>query len=86
MTVCKLGDKILFEIIREEAAALKTRAELYTPEGVFVKCSDSPQPELYSASGDVLQIKGITMVRNQSQGCRIGIWIRQDGSVALGGS
>jgi len=37
MTVCKLGDRTLFEIIREEAAALKTRAELHAPDGYFVK-------------------------------------------------
>ncbi|MCP4284673.1 MAG: hypothetical protein GY792_09510 [Gammaproteobacteria bacterium] len=85
-TVCKLGNQVLFEIIRKEAAALKTRAELYTPEGYFVKCTDTPQPKLFNASGDSLQVRGITMVGNLFQGCRIGVWIRRDGSVAIGSS
>ena len=84
-TVCKLGKKILFEIHRSEAAALKTQAELYTPDGRFVKCSDSPVPELYSADGSALTIRGgIVMAGNMFRGCRIGIWIKRDGSVAIG--
>lgn len=83
-TVCKLGERVLFEITREEAAALKTHAELYTPDGFFVRCSDSPQPELYTDSGDALQVKGVTMIGNVFSGCRIGIWIRKDGSIAIG--
>jgi len=82
-TVCKLGDKVLFEIVREEAAALKTRAELYTPDGFFVKVSESPQPELYSDTGGALQVQGITMTGNVLSGCPIGIWIRKDGSVSI---
>ena len=84
MTVCKLGDKILFEIIRQEAAAIKTRAELYTPDGAFVKVSDDPRPELYDASGNALQVGGIIMSGNTFRGLRIGVWVRQDGSVAIG--
>lgn len=82
MTVCKLGDRTLFEIIREEAAALKTRAELYAPDGYFVKVTDAPQVQLYNAA--MLQIGGIKMVGNVFQGCRIGIWIHKDGSVGIG--
>jgi len=84
MTVCKLGEKVLFEIIREEAAALKTRAELYTPDGCFVKLTEAPQPEIFDASGHSLRIKGITMVGNTFIGRRIGIWIKKDGLVSIG--
>ncbi len=84
MTVCKLGDRTLFEIIREEAAALKTRAELYAPDGYFVKVKDDPQVQLYNAAGSALQIRGITMTRCTFQGLRIGIWIKKDGSIAIG--
>ena len=83
-TICKLGKRVLFEITREEAAALKTRAELFTPDGFFVKFSESPQPSLYNASGDALKVKGLTMVGNVFNGCRIGIWIRKDGSISIG--
>ena len=48
MTVCKLGEKVLFEIRRKDAAALRTQAELYTPDGRFVKCAQSSTPKLYT--------------------------------------
>jgi hypothetical protein len=83
-TVCKLADQVLFEILRMDAAALKTRAELYAPDGYFVKCTDAPLPELYDASGGLLRVKGVTMIGNRIEGFRIGIWIRKDGSVAIG--
>jgi hypothetical protein len=83
MTVCKLGDQVLFEIVREAAAALKTRTELNAPDGYFVKCTDAPQPELYDAAGGSLIVWGVTMVGNLFQGCRIGIWIKKDGSIAI---
>jgi hypothetical protein len=84
MTVCKLDNKVLFEIIREEAAALKTHAELFTPDGYFVKITDSPKPELFDADSNSLKLHGITMSGNTFANCRIGILIRKDGSVAIG--
>jgi hypothetical protein len=84
MTVCKLGKRVLFEITREGAAAIKTRAELFTPDGYFVKITESPQPELFDASSNSLKIQGITMVGNTFANCRIGIWIKKDGSMAIG--
>ena len=83
MTVCKLGEQELFEVIRREAAALKTRAELYTPEGAFVKITNSPTPELFNASGDAIHVQGATLSGNTFSGCRIGILIREDGSLGL---
>jgi hypothetical protein len=84
MTVCKLGDRILFEIIREEAAALKTRAELHAPDGYFVKVTDDPKVGLFTAAGNALQVGGLTMIGCMVQSGRIGIWIKKDGSVAVG--
>jgi hypothetical protein len=83
ITVCKLGKRVLFEIIRQEAAALKTRAELYTPDSYFVKVAESPQPELFDASGNSLKIQGIIMSGNTLVNCRIGVWIKKDGSIAI---
>jgi hypothetical protein len=84
MTVCKLGNRVLFEIIREGAAALKTHAELFTPDGYFVKITESPQPELFDASSHSIKIKGNTMSGNTFVNCRIGILIKKDGSVSIG--
>lgn len=83
MTVCTLGGKTLFEIRREEAAALKTSAELYTPTGYFVKYKDQT-PSLVNPNGDALQVGGIVMTGSTFSGCYIGIWIKSDGSTAIG--
>lgn len=84
MTVCKLDKQVLFEIRRDDAAHLKTRAELYAPDGHFLKCTDAPEPQLFDASGDALRISSnIVMKGNRISGCRIGIWVKRDG-FALG--
>ncbi|MCK4283659.1 MAG: hypothetical protein KAX44_05030 [Candidatus Brocadiae bacterium] len=84
-TVCKLGEKTLFEIHRTDAAALRTQAELYTPDGRFVKCSQSRTPELYKADGSALTIRGGSVLSGCTfDRCRIGIWVKRNGSVALG--
>jgi hypothetical protein len=83
-TVCKLGKKTLFEIERTEAAALKTSAELYTPDGYFVKCSDPVVTGLYTASEEGINIRGLMLQGNVFSRCRIGILIRKDGSVSIG--
>jgi hypothetical protein len=84
MTVCSMDKRVLFEIIREGASALKTRAELYTPDGYFVKFSESQNPELFDTSGNSLRIGGITMEGCTFNNLRIGCLIRKDGSVTIG--
>lgn len=83
MTVCKLAGKILFEISRQEAAALRTSAELYTPDGRFVRCNESSPPSLFQLDGSGLKIGGVYLGGNILHGCRIGILIRKDGSFAI---
>ncbi|POF89348.1 hypothetical protein [Pseudomonas putida] len=83
LTVCKLNGQVLFEIRREEAAALKTAAELYTPEGYFVNYT-SPTPGLVDKDGAALNLNGITMTGCVFSNNKIGIWMRSDGSVAIG--
>lgn len=84
MTVCKLNGKTIFEIRRRDAASLSTQAELYTPEGYFVRTTDSPELDLLDASGSSLQLGGVTMARCMFTNCRIGILVKKDGSVAIG--
>jgi hypothetical protein len=84
-TVCELDGKPLFELIREGAAALKTRAELYTPDGSFIKCADEDLAGyVIGPHQDHLKIRGLTMIGNTFRGMRIGVWVRSDGSVAVG--
>jgi hypothetical protein len=85
ITACELDGKTLFEIQRDGAAALKTRAELFTPDGAFVKCSDNLLPVLFSAmNAEALTVGGITASHCTFQDLRIGFWIRKDGGVAAG--
>jgi hypothetical protein len=67
----------------KEAAALKTRAELYAPGSYFMKVVDDPKVELYTAAGSALQAHGLSMTGCTIQGSRIGIWVHKDGSVAV---
>jgi hypothetical protein len=82
MTVCKLGNQTLFEIARDEAAGLKTQAELYTDDGHFVRFNDSSSSGLFDANS--LQIGNSNISGCHFVGAKIGIWIRSDGSFMLG--
>lgn len=85
MTVCEIDGKTIFEIKREEAAALKTKAELYTPDAAFIKCSnDSLAGYVMDSNNEQLQIGGLTMQGNMFSGCRIGVHIRKDGGIGIG--
>lgn len=83
-TVCELDGQTLLEIQRHEAAALNTHAALYTPDGSLIKCSDNPRPDLIRAGKNALQVGGILMAENLIVGCRIGVWIKADGSCSIG--
>jgi len=84
MTVCELDGRTVFEIFHEAGDAFRTHAELHTPTGCFVKSHDAPLPDVISATGEALQIGGIHMSNNLFSGCRIGIWLKSDGSCAIG--
>jgi hypothetical protein len=84
MTVCQMDGKTLFEIYHEQGDAFRAHAELYTPSGYLVKTTDSPKPEIINKDGEALQIGGIVMSDNMFSGCRVGIWVKSDGSFLLG--
>lgn len=83
MTVCKIENQTLFEIKRQDAAALKTTAELYTPSGYLVKYSDS-NPSIVDATGEALKIRGVTMLGTTISNYKIGVWLKSDGSLSIG--
>lgn len=78
MDVCKIGDRVVFEIRREEAAALKTIAELHTPEGAFVKCSNEALSCALGARGTQLLL-GNTVFIGSVEDAKVGIHLRRDG-------
>ena len=84
MTVCKMGNRTLFEIFHDTDTSFRTHAELYTPHGYLVKTSDIPIPQVFMKSGEPLKIGGIIMSNNTINGFRIGIWLKSDGSCTIG--
>lgn len=81
---CEINKRTAFEIRHQPGDTFRASAELYTPEGYFVKTSDAPMPELFDASGNALKVGGVTMSGNTFKGVRIGVWIKSDGSLSLG--
>ncbi len=85
MTVCELDGKTLFEIRRKEAAAFSTEAELFTPDGRFVKATNSVAPlGLFQTNGADLRVGGMLMTGNRFVGVRVGILVKSDGTVNIG--
>lgn len=85
MTVCELGGKTVFEIRRTGAAALKAQAELYTPDGLFVKCTDTELAEyMLDKDKKELIIGSITMRNCLVSDCKIGILLDKKGGACMG--
>jgi len=84
MWVCTVNGRTAFEVHHQAGEGFRVQAELHTPTGCLVKVEDGPKPQLFSASGQALQVGGVTMVGNMFQNCRIGVLMRSDGSIAIG--
>jgi len=82
--ICSLENKVIFELSHRVGEEFKADAELYAPDGYFIKCSDSPKPDLFDVKGNAIKAGGITMMGNVFQNLSVGIWLRKDGSCAIG--
>jgi len=82
--VCSIENRVVFELSHGVGGAFKENAELYAPDGYFVRCSDAPKPELFDLTGNAITAGGVTMVGNVFQNLSVGIWLRKDGSCAIG--
>ena len=82
--ICEVDDRTAFEIHQQSGAAFRTDAELYTPTGHFLKVTESSAPQVIDAAGAALAVRGVTMTGCRFQNLRIGVWIRSDGSLAIG--
>jgi hypothetical protein len=82
--ICSLENKVIFELSHGVGDAFKADAELYTPDGYFVKCSDTPKPDLFDLNGNAIKVGGITMIGNVFRNLSVGIWLRKDGSCSIG--
>lgn len=83
MVVCELDGKTLFEIHRDATAAISASAELYTPTGAFVKCPSNLAPQLFFKDNEI-KVGSLVMRGNTFSGVRIGILLREDGSIGIG--
>ena len=82
--ICSLENRVMFELSHGVGDAFKANAELYAPDGYFVKCSDAPKPELFDLTGNAIKVGGVTISGSVFQNRSIGIWFRKDGSCAIG--
>ena len=81
VTVCRCESSVFFELRRTDAAALKTEAELFAPNGAFVSAAGGIDVVL--SSGQPLQIGGILMSHNTIAGSRVGIRV-DDSGISIG--
>ena len=83
-TICKLDSKIIFELSHGVGDDFKANAELYAPDGCFVKCTDIPQPVLFDSKFNAIKIGGTIISGGTFSNLKVGIWLRKDGSLTIG--
>ena len=85
MIVCELNGKTMFETKFVSPVALSTSAELYTPDGAFIKTRHDSPIELFSAvNGSEISVSGITLQNCTFENLSIGIQVMKNGSVSMG--
>jgi len=85
-TICELNGSPIIELTRLEAAALKTEAELYTPQGTFLKSSDAGLTGyVLDSQAQQLEIGGLTFKSCQFKDLKIGVQVYRDGRVRIPG-
>ena len=84
-TVCKLGSQTLFELKRQKPAAVRAAAELYTPDGSFVRCTgDEVFGYKLGPDGLRLDLPTVQMHECLVVGYPVGIHVWRDGHAAIG--
>ncbi len=82
--ICKMDDKTIFEVHHQKGDSFKLFAELYTPDGCFVKFEDNPKPSLINITGNDINVGGVSMSGCTFNNLQIGIWLKKDGSCLIG--
>lgn len=82
--VCSLGNRVLFELTHGVGDNFKASAELYTPDGCFVKCTDAPKPELFDLAGnEITRVGGVIFSGCTFMNLSVGIWLHKNGDLAI---
>jgi hypothetical protein len=85
VTACELNGQTLFEVRREGAAALHLTAELYAPDGAFIRTVNSDlATKVMDGVQETLQRHNIFITNNFFQ-VPVGVQVWKDGSVNMGG-
>lgn len=85
MTVCELEGKTILELRREGPAAVRGAAELYAPEGTFIKANTYEASALLRG-GRLLNSPGFAMSNSDLRDFKIGILVKRDSvSIGVGG-
>ena len=82
--ICLLDDKVMFELTHGVGDAFTASAELFTPDGRFVKLTDAPGLDFFDTKGGAIQVGGIVMSGNTFENLSIGIWLRENGACSIG--
>jgi hypothetical protein len=84
--ICSLGNKVIFELSHGVGEAFKADAELYTPDGHFVKCSNDPtgKLELFDSMDGGIKVGNVTVVECVLKNRAVGIWFRKNGDHKIG--
>lgn len=83
LTAYELDGRTIIELRREGAAALKGSAEMYAPEGVFIKATDAEMSAL-RGDGTAIRVAGVSISGGFFDGHKCGIHVTRDG-VCFGG-
>ena len=77
------GKETLFEIYQGQGDSFRMYAELFTPTGALLKYRNEEMPSIISATKLGLMVGSSALVGNRISGCRIGVLVKADGSVAI---
>jgi len=84
-TICEMAGAPVFEIQRSGAAALRTSAELYTPDGSFIKCSNESMGSYVMKHSKPLRLGQLEVKNLQFEDYEVCLWVRKSGSIQIKG-
>lgn len=83
VTACELNGRTLFEVRRPKAAAISVTAELFTPDGRFVRCNDGCSLHEY-VDGDGMTVGRVRLEGNTFRHFAIAVHVKSNGEIHLG--
>ena len=79
-----IDNKAIFEISVYPGDRFKIEAELFSNTGYLVRCHDMPLIEQFRVSDGATIVSNILMSGNLLVGCKVGLWLKSDGTLIFG--